>query len=59
MVIYLFLHGIGIFLFGIFAAPITQYMMKLFCIVLGAYFAYGGSILLKCIKKGELKGIDY
>lgn len=58
MLIFLSLAGISIFLFGIFAVPVTQYVMKSLSIILGAYFVYGGVILFKYIKKGEMKGID-
>ncbi len=58
MVIFLFLSGISSILFGIFAVPVAQYMIKFFSVILGAYFSYGGIILLKSIRKGEMKGID-
>ena len=58
MVVFLSLHGISIFLFGIFAVPVTQYLMKSCSIILGGYFVYGGVILFKYIQKGNMKDID-
>ena len=58
MVIFLFLSGISILFFGIFAVPVAQYILKLFNVIFGIYFSFGGIILLKSIRKGEMKGID-
>ncbi len=58
MVIFLFLSGISILFLGIFAVPFAQYILKLFSVIFGTYFSYGGIILLKSIRKGEMKGID-
>ena len=58
MVFILSLAGISIFLFGIFAVPIAEYKIKSLSILMGAYFIYGGIILFKSIRKGEMKGID-
>ena len=58
MVFFLFLSGISSILFGLFAVPIAQYILKLFGVILGAYFLYGGIILFKSIRKGEMRGID-
>ena len=57
MVILLSLSGVSIFLFGIFAASVSQYVFKLLNIVIGVYFSYGAIILFNSIRKGEVKGI--
>ena len=58
MVILLLLSGVTTFSIGILTVPIAQYMIKYLYIIMGAYFLYGGIILLKSIRKGEMKGID-
>jgi hypothetical protein len=58
MLCLLIISGISIFLFGIFAIPVKQYVFKIVSIILAAYFLYGGIILFRAIKKGEMKDIN-
>jgi len=58
MVFFLMLSGVSMFFFGIFAVPVTQYVFKLFCVLIGVYFSYGSVVLFKSIRKGEMKEID-
>jgi len=58
MVIFLILSGVSILIFGIFAVPAKQYALKIFGIISGAYFSYGGIIIFRSIRKGEMRGIN-
>ncbi len=57
MVIVLGLAGTSSLVFGIVIVPVSQYILKIFSIISGAYFAYGSSILYKSIRNGEMNPI--
>lgn len=54
MVFVLGLSGAGNLIFGIVAVPASQYILKIFSIISGAYFTYGSAILFKSIRNDEM-----
>jgi hypothetical protein len=54
MVLVLGLAGASSLVFGIVTVSASQYLLKIFSIISGAYFAYGSSILYKSIRNGEM-----
>jgi hypothetical protein len=54
MVIVLGLAGASSLVFGIVTGPTSQYIIKIFSIIFGVYFAYGCCILYKSIRDGEM-----
>jgi hypothetical protein len=54
MVFFLVLSGFSIFSFGIFAVHTSQLALKTISIIFGAYFFYGGIIIFRSIRKGEM-----
>lgn len=54
MVFVLVLAGVSSLVFGIVTLPVSQYILKLFSIISGAYFAFGSSLLFKSIRNGEM-----
>ena len=55
MVVLLSLSGVSTFFLGIFAVPVSQYVVKLLSIIIGAYFLYGAIILFNSIREGEAR----
>ena len=53
MVCFLAISGVGIFLFGLFTVSMSQYVMKVFNILLGLYFFYGTIILFKSLRRND------
>jgi len=58
LVCLLILSGISIILYGVFSVAITHYLFKIINIIIGAYLIYGSIMLIKSIRKGEMKFVD-
>jgi|GEM_PF-6979446 len=43
----LVLSGVGATLFGLFSVGPNQYLLKIFCLIIGGYFVVGGIMLPK------------
>ncbi len=54
MVFVIGLAGVSSLIFGIVTVPVSQYILKIFSIISGLYFAYGSVILYKSIRNGEM-----
>lgn len=46
--------GVHGFIMGIFAVPLSQYVLKPLFIILGIYFSFGGILLIKKTKNKEI-----
>lgn len=57
MVFVLGLAGASNLIFGIVTGSASQYILKIFSIISGAYFAYGSSILYQSIQNGKMTQI--
>jgi len=58
MAIFLALHGSSLLLFGLFAVPVDQYILKSTGVIFGAYFLYGAVIIFRSIRNGEMESIN-
>jgi hypothetical protein len=58
MVFFLILSGFSIFSFGVFAVHMNQLALKIFSIISGEYFFYGGIVIFRSIRKGEMYNIN-
>ena len=58
MVFFLILSGFSIFSFGVFAVHMNQLALKIFSIISGGYFFYGGIVIFRSIRKGEMYNIN-